>query len=283
MKHCELCKALARTYCESDQASLCWNCDVKVHGANFLVARHSRSVLCHACQSPTPWKASGAELGVTVSVCESCVVGAGNRGEGEDESHGGNDDDGDGDDELDFDPDDDDLLGEGNDEGDDDHDDGDDDDDEDEDGDNQVVPWSATSTTTPPPAASSSSSEESVSRFSNGGGEVSESLTAFSLKRIREISSDPASQDNLGRSFPKRKYSAPASCSGADSKERSVELRPLKDVRPKMELPGQERPVSRSASGFESLWKFRRLGTRNLSKESGALDLDSADSPGRPI
>ncbi|GMN61241.1 hypothetical protein TIFTF001_030332 [Ficus carica] len=67
MKYCELCKGLARTYCESDQASLCWNCDVKVHGANFLVARHSRTVLCHACQSPTPWKASGAELGVTVS------------------------------------------------------------------------------------------------------------------------------------------------------------------------------------------------------------------------
>ena len=177
-KYCELCKGLARTYCESDQASLCWNCDVKVHGANFLVARHSRSVLCHACQSPTPWKASGAELGVTVSICESCVVGARGEDEGEDESQGGNDDDFEDDEEEvdESEEEEDEVTG------------------DDEDGDNQVVPWSATSSTTmrtpPPQAASSSSSEESVSRFSNGGGEVSDAVTPFSLKRIRETSSD---------------------------------------------------------------------------------------------
>ncbi|GFZ05574.1 B-box type zinc finger family protein [Actinidia rufa] len=62
-------------YCESDQASLCWDCDAKVHSANFLVARHSRSLLCHVCQSPTPWSASGAKLGPVVSACESCVDG----------------------------------------------------------------------------------------------------------------------------------------------------------------------------------------------------------------
>ena len=188
MKYCELCKGLARTYCESDQASLCWNCDVKVHGANFLVARHSRTVLCHACQSPTPWKASGAELGVTVSVCESCVVGGRNRGQGDgEESQGGNDD------EIHTDDDDDDDEEEDEaDRGGEHHDDEEDNDeevggDDDEDGDNQVVPWSAT----PPPAASSSSSEESVSRFGNDGGEASQ---AFSLKRFREISSDLTSQ-----------------------------------------------------------------------------------------
>ncbi|KAB1210083.1 hypothetical protein CJ030_MR6G011341 [Morella rubra] len=60
MKKCELCKVPARTYCESDQASLCWDCDAKVHGANFLVARHYRTLLCHACQSQTPWKASAS-------------------------------------------------------------------------------------------------------------------------------------------------------------------------------------------------------------------------------
>ncbi|KAL4347120.1 hypothetical protein GQ457_17G024250 [Hibiscus cannabinus] len=37
MKSCELCMSAATTYCESDQASLCWHCDAKVHGANFLV------------------------------------------------------------------------------------------------------------------------------------------------------------------------------------------------------------------------------------------------------
>ncbi|KAF4392698.1 hypothetical protein G4B88_029437 [Cannabis sativa] len=58
MKDCELCGLRARMYCESDQASLCWDCDEKVHGANFLVAKHSRSLLCHVCNFPTPWMAS---------------------------------------------------------------------------------------------------------------------------------------------------------------------------------------------------------------------------------
>jgi hypothetical protein len=61
-------------YCESDQASLCWDCDGKVHGANFLVAKHMRCLLCSACQSHTPWKASGLNLGPTVSICESCLA-----------------------------------------------------------------------------------------------------------------------------------------------------------------------------------------------------------------
>ncbi|PPD78892.1 hypothetical protein GOBAR_DD24175 [Gossypium barbadense] len=60
-------------YCESDQAILCWDCDSRVHGANFLVAKHSRTLLCHLCQSPTPWNGSGPKLGPTVSVCENCV------------------------------------------------------------------------------------------------------------------------------------------------------------------------------------------------------------------
>ncbi|XWS51987.1 hypothetical protein CRYUN_Cryun11dG0029000 [Craigia yunnanensis] len=70
---CELCGGLARMHCESDQANLCWDCDVKVHGANFLVAKHSRTLLCHVCQNPTPWLASGHNLSPAVSVCESCI------------------------------------------------------------------------------------------------------------------------------------------------------------------------------------------------------------------
>ncbi|KAK8521211.1 hypothetical protein V6N13_077326 [Hibiscus sabdariffa] len=58
MKSCELCMSAATTYCESDQASLCWHCDTKVHGANFIVARHVRCLLCHACQARTPWRAT---------------------------------------------------------------------------------------------------------------------------------------------------------------------------------------------------------------------------------
>ncbi|KFK27057.1 hypothetical protein AALP_AA8G328800 [Arabis alpina] len=73
-KKCELCGGVARMFCESDQASLCWDCDGKVHGANFLVAKHTRCLLCSACQSPTPWKASGLRLCPTVSICESCLA-----------------------------------------------------------------------------------------------------------------------------------------------------------------------------------------------------------------
>ncbi|XP_060211457.1 zinc finger protein CONSTANS-LIKE 4-like [Lycium barbarum] len=72
MKNCELCNGLARIYCESDQANLCWDCDMKVHSENFLVAKHSRSLLCHVCQSQTAWSATGAKIGRTVSVCERC-------------------------------------------------------------------------------------------------------------------------------------------------------------------------------------------------------------------
>lgn len=74
MNKCELCKSTARVYCESDEARLCWSCDAKVHSANFLVARHVRNLLCHSCQSPTPWNGSGEKLGRTISICEPCVV-----------------------------------------------------------------------------------------------------------------------------------------------------------------------------------------------------------------
>ncbi|KAF3443782.1 hypothetical protein FNV43_RR13472 [Rhamnella rubrinervis] len=277
MKKCELCKGLARTYCESDQASLCWTCDVKVHGANFLVARHSRSVLCHACQAPTPWKASGTELGVTVSVCESCVVGVRNRDE-EEESQGGNDDE---------------IETEDDDRNEDDvYDDEDEDEEEvggdDEEAENQVVPWSCTSTTPPPPAASSSSSEEeSVSRFNNGGGEVSETATVFSLKRMRDT--DLPSQDDLGRSSPERRYCAELTAeggwSGTDSKATTVDnRRPLKYRRTEPDCPGQPQTGLRAASSVvESLKRFRRPDFEELSAESGAIDLNSLEPPSRPI
>lgn len=171
MKKCDLCKVPARIFCESDQASLCWDCDAKVHGANFLVARHTRTLLCRICRSPTPWKASGSTLGNTVSVCERCAAG-------EEEEEAEESEEGDNDDEMDDDFDD--VV--------------------DEDGDNQVVPGSSTP---PPPAASSSGSEWSSSRCNNGNnsgdGDVSDSVsepvtTTASLKRRRE---DHASDRDL--------------------------------------------------------------------------------------
>ncbi|KAI8551822.1 hypothetical protein RHMOL_Rhmol06G0216400 [Rhododendron molle] len=184
MKGCDLCKsAAARMYCDSDQASLCWGCDAKVHSANFLVARHSRTLLCHACQSPTPWSASGEKLGQTVSVCEGCVDGCGgvkgaeeNGVRNDEESDGGYD----GEEEED-----------------------DEDDDEEEEGENQVVPWSSTPPP-PPPDASSSSSEDSSSRFCNGG-------RAASLKQLRRNSADLCSDDDdHGCSSAHRENRSPA-------------------------------------------------------------------------
>ncbi|RDX80804.1 B-box domain protein 31, partial [Mucuna pruriens] len=150
MKKCELCKVPARIFCESDQASLCWVCDAKVHGANFLVARHSRTLLCRTCLSPTPWKASGARLANAASVCERCAAG-----EEAEESEGGNDE------ELDA----------------------------EDDGDNQVVPWSSTPPPPPASSSSSESSSFSGCKYEDDevSASVSEpETTTSSSKRQRE-------------------------------------------------------------------------------------------------
>lgn len=60
--------------CDSDQAKLCWTCDEKVHSANFLVAKHSRTLLCSLCHSLTQWNASGPKLTPTLSLCHSCFA-----------------------------------------------------------------------------------------------------------------------------------------------------------------------------------------------------------------
>ncbi|KAK9142134.1 hypothetical protein Syun_011534 [Stephania yunnanensis] len=69
---------------ESNQASMCWDCDSNVHCANFLVARHSTSLLCLG--------ATGVKLGPTaVSVCERCMKGKARGGRVvEEESHSSN-------------------------------------------------------------------------------------------------------------------------------------------------------------------------------------------------
>ncbi|KAJ0251471.1 BBX28 [Hirschfeldia incana] len=166
-KKCDLCEGVARMYCESDQASLCWNCDAKVHGANFLVAKHTRCLLCSACQSPTPWKATGLRLGPTFSVCDSCVAlksaaagGGGGAGVSTDQSQEVDEgqlrrrdddsaesyDDGEDEDEDEEYSDEEDEEEE-------------DDVDDDEEAENQVVPWSAAAAAQLPPVMSSSSSD----------------------------------------------------------------------------------------------------------------------------
>ncbi|KAL6199246.1 hypothetical protein ACLB2K_029032 [Fragaria x ananassa] len=168
MKACELCGVRARMYCEADRASLCWDCDGKVHGANFLVAKHPRVLLCHVCQLKTPWTSCGAKLTPTVSVCESCV---GRRSKielnEEQESEADNEEE----EEEDYDDDEDNEVDE----------EVEDDDEEDE---NQVVPWSCCySPEQLPPAASGSDSEAEVSA---------------STKRLRENVDLDCSDDEVG-------------------------------------------------------------------------------------
>ncbi|KAF7140956.1 hypothetical protein RHSIM_Rhsim06G0191700 [Rhododendron simsii] len=187
MKRCELCSNPARIYCEADGARLCSNCDDKVHSANFLVAKHSRNLLCRVCQSQTPWKASGTKLGPTVSVCSTCFENSsgekqGRRGGLETEGrHEGDETNVEfGGEECSDDEEDGELSGSSEDE-------------DEEEGDNQVVPWSFTSA--PPPVASSSSSEAvsscGISSAGGGTGGVS------ALKRTRG-NADLDSEDEIG-------------------------------------------------------------------------------------
>ncbi|CAD5172254.1 unnamed protein product [Musa acuminata subsp. malaccensis] len=218
VRQCELCDRAARIHCESDQASLCWECDAKVHGANFLVARHSRCLLCRSCQSPTQWRAEGARLGLTVSVCERCAATASARGrkegggggeevEEEQGEGGGREEDEEDEEEEEEEEEDDDDEGEGE---------------EEDEGDNQVVPWSLT----PPPVTSSSSSEgeEESGRMGNGGG----------LKRMRENADLAVSQDDLACSSSRPRYlaSAPAP-SPASAEDEASSFAPA--VRPTMD------------------------------------------------
>lgn len=187
-KGCELCAKPARMYCDSDQARLCWDCDERVHCANFLVAKHTRSLLCHVCQSPTPWKASGPKLGPTVSVCDRCSTSTTSytinkranqssttRRHPEDEETESS-------------------LGEDSDDSDEDHCSDSDDctreaDDtaaaaaDEEDGENQVVPWSPSPSAIPsssaPPLTTSSCSEQGSLSTRDGGEAVSSALKRF--------------------------------------------------------------------------------------------------------
>ncbi|THU68719.1 hypothetical protein C4D60_Mb08t06820 [Musa balbisiana] len=197
VKQCELCDRPARMHCESDQASLCWECDAKVHGANFLVARHSRCLLCQSCQSPTPWRAEGARPGYAVSTCERCAAGSATEGRKDGGADGGPGGVG--------------VAGEdegevGGEEADEDEDEEPEDDGVDEEGENQVVPWSMT----PPPVSSSSSSEEEQEARRR------ERIGDF-LKRTRENVDLPLSQEDVACSSSQPSY---MTSDGATSRDR---------------------------------------------------------------
>ncbi|KAF8392818.1 hypothetical protein HHK36_021055 [Tetracentron sinense] len=72
LRVCELCNGEASLYCVSDSAFLCWNCDARVHGANFLVARHVRRTVCPKCRGFDGNRYSGVRFGPSRSICRSC-------------------------------------------------------------------------------------------------------------------------------------------------------------------------------------------------------------------
>lgn len=50
-KVCEYCKVLRPVvYCKADSANLCLQCDAKIHSANALSNRHSRTLVCELCR-----------------------------------------------------------------------------------------------------------------------------------------------------------------------------------------------------------------------------------------
>ncbi|GLJ15781.1 hypothetical protein SUGI_0259970 [Cryptomeria japonica] len=69
---CELCSKDSALRCEADCANLCWECDAKVHSANFLVARHLRIVLCCRCHGQTRTAICGACPRAKFRLCRTC-------------------------------------------------------------------------------------------------------------------------------------------------------------------------------------------------------------------
>ncbi|KAL6312459.1 hypothetical protein AAG906_021675 [Vitis piasezkii] len=69
---CELCNEEASLYCGSDSAFLCWSCDARVHGANFLVARHVRHTLCSECNGLAGDTFFGVGFQPHRLICRSC-------------------------------------------------------------------------------------------------------------------------------------------------------------------------------------------------------------------
>ncbi|XP_015895718.1 B-box zinc finger protein 32 [Ziziphus jujuba] len=74
---CELCSREAFLYCASDSAFLCFDCDVRVHGANFLVARHIRQSICSKCKDLSENLVTGGDVVFRhlLPVCRACSAG----------------------------------------------------------------------------------------------------------------------------------------------------------------------------------------------------------------
>ncbi|EPS59748.1 hypothetical protein M569_15057, partial [Genlisea aurea] len=67
---CEYCgERRSVVYCRSDMAGLCLSCDSKVHSANALSRRHSRTLICERCASQPAFVRCIDER---ATLCQSC-------------------------------------------------------------------------------------------------------------------------------------------------------------------------------------------------------------------
>ncbi|KAL4182322.1 hypothetical protein AMTRI_Chr12g275380 [Amborella trichopoda] len=69
---CELCNGEAEVYCVPDSAFLCFQCDARVHEANFLVARHLRRLVCYRCRGLDENGVSGTCISPLRWLCDPC-------------------------------------------------------------------------------------------------------------------------------------------------------------------------------------------------------------------
>nr|CAD1819208.1 unnamed protein product [Ananas comosus var. bracteatus] len=255
MKKCELCDGVARMYCDSDEAHLCGGCDAKVHGANFLVARHTRALLCRTCQSPTPWRAAGARLGPAVSVCERCLIrgrggGGGGGGGGEEgaEERGGE-------------------VEEAAEEV------------AEEEGENQVVPWALTP---PPPPLTEETSSSSIS---DAGGEGDEESTRIcnhrSMNKRMRHCSDLDSQDDLLPSSSSSHRSPPLISGESTAEDEATSLAdPLLRRRPSKH---RERTTTSDQPGSKPISTVNVAQSVVYCREISAVDFASSRSQHPPI
>nr|GLL34908.1 zinc finger protein CONSTANS-LIKE 9-like [Ipomoea trifida] len=67
---CDFCgEQQSMVYCRSDAACLCFSCDCRVHSANALSQRHSRTLVCESCNSQPAFARCIEE---SVSLCQNC-------------------------------------------------------------------------------------------------------------------------------------------------------------------------------------------------------------------
>ncbi|ERM98369.1 hypothetical protein AMTRI_Chr02g218060 [Amborella trichopoda] len=270
MRDCELCDLPAMMYCESDQASLCLECDAKVHGANFLVARHSRCLLCQVCQCPTPWRASGSKLGSAVSLCEKCVNSRHKQQSQHEEEEDGEEEEEE-EDEEEEEMDDEADNGENVSDGD------------SEDGENQVVPWSLTPPPPPPPPSRSVPLPSSSSEESSQG--------RLNMKRLRD-NADLHYQEGFGSSSSSpQRGNDQARSSGEDEANSISSCRPLKDRKRESMISVRQRSYASKSDIVQALRRLQQQRSDpnsssincRISKDHSPVDVLSTGSESPPV